>query len=67
VACSLLLEIKASLETLESWQNKESTQAQVRQLISNILYDEIAGLPINDYEEKEIEEYTNVIYLHVFR
>ncbi|MBO1351744.1 MAG: DUF3387 domain-containing protein [Hormoscilla sp. GUM202] len=65
VARSLLLEIKASLETLESWQNKESTQ--VRQLIYNILYDEIAGLPINDYEEKEIEEYTNVIYLHVFR
>jgi len=67
VARSLLLEIKASLETRESWQNKESTQAQVRQLIYNILYDEIAGLPINDYEEKEIEEYTNVIYLHVFR
>lgn len=67
LARSLLNEVKKYLQTLESWQNKESTQAQVQTLIYNHLYDEETGLSVDDYEIEEIEEYTNVIYLHVFQ
>ena len=67
VAQSLLHTVKARLEQLENWQNKESTKSEIEQLIHNYLYEEETGLPLEDYNDDEIKEYSNVVYLHVFR
>jgi type I restriction enzyme R subunit len=67
VAQSLLHTVKARLEQLENWQTKESTKSEIEQLIHNYLYEEETGLPLEDYNDDEIKEYSNVVYLHVFR
>ncbi len=66
VAQSLLIEIKQQLAKIENWQQKESTQAQIKRMIHDYLYDEKKGLP-EEYEIEEIDQYSNVIYLHIFQ
>ena len=65
VASQLLAAIKAELVKLDHWKEKRQTQAQVKTLIRNYLWDESTGLP-ETYEDNEILELAEVIYLHVY-
>ena len=67
VAHSLLETIQAQLQTLENWREKDTTKSQIRTLIHNHLYDENTGLPVDDFEETDINELAKVIFLHVYQ
>jgi len=67
VARELLDMVKARLSELEHWKEKRQTQAQVKQLIHDYLYDENTGLPVTAYSNEEVESLANVIYLHVYQ
>ena len=67
VATSLLLTLKSERLKVSNWQQKESTRDAVKQQIYDFLYDEKTGLPIEDYEEDEISEITDWVFLHIFR
>jgi type I restriction enzyme, R subunit len=67
VAAALLAAIKAELAKLDHWREKRQTQAQVRQLIYNHLYDESTGLPEETYTDDEVASLAEVVYLHVYQ
>lgn len=67
IAQALVEAIKSKLNELTDWSDKETTRAQVKTLIYNYLYDENTGLPEKDYTDTDIEELSNVVYLHVYQ
>lgn len=67
VAVGLLEALEAELAKLDHWREKRQTQAQVRQLIHDRLYDESTGLPVGLYTDEEVEQLAQVVYLHVYR
>ena len=67
VASSLLTELKAERLKIANWQQKESTRDAVKQQIFDFLYDERTGLPVEKYEEEEIAEITDRVFMHIYR
>ncbi|AMK00047.1 DEAD/DEAH box helicase [Alteromonas macleodii] len=67
VASSLLTELKAERLKIANWQQKESTRDAVKQQIFDFLYDERTGLPVEKYEEEEIAEITERVFMHIYR
>lgn len=67
VAAELLTSLKAERLNVENWQQKESTRDAVKQQIYDFLYDERTGLPVEDYEEEEIADITERVFMHVYR
>ncbi len=67
VAASLLATLKAERLRVANWQQKESTRDAVKQQIFDFLYDERTGLPVEQYEEDEISDITEKVYLHIYR
>ncbi|WP_374961135.1 type I restriction endonuclease subunit R [Spongiibacter tropicus] len=67
VATTLLATLKAERLKVANWQQKESTRDAVKQQIFDFLYDERTGLPVEQYEEKEISDITERVFLHVYR
>ncbi len=65
VARELLDRVEEELAKLDNWTEKRQTQAQVRQLIYDYLWDEKTGLPVDAYSEDEVEALAGVVYLHV--
>ena len=67
VAAELLTSLKTERLNVENWQQKESTRDAVKQQIYDFLYDERTGLPVEDYEEEEIADITERVFMHVYR
>lgn len=67
VATTLLATLKAERLKVANWQQKESTRDAVKQQIFDFLYDERTGLPVEQYEEKEISDITERIFIHIYR
>lgn len=67
VAQSLIEAVKAQLKQLENWQNKESTKSQLKNFIYDYLYNEDTGLPVDEYDESDVDNLANVVYLHVYQ
>ncbi|MCP4487452.1 MAG: type I restriction endonuclease subunit R [Gammaproteobacteria bacterium] len=67
VAASLLATLKTERLRVANWQQKESTRDAVRQQIFDFLYDEKTGLPVEQYDEDEISDITEKVFLHVYR
>ena len=67
IAQNLIDAVKTELQKLDSWTEKGQTKAQVKTFIYDYLYDEATGLPVDDYEEEDVEVIANVVYLHVLR
>lgn len=65
VARDLLAAVKEELSRLDDWRAKEQTQARVRTLIYDFLYDDKTGLP-EEFAPEEIEALSNVVFLHVY-
>jgi len=66
VVRELMASVKEQLAQLDRWKEKQQTQAQVKTLIRDLLWDETNGLP-DAYEPEEVEELANVVYLHVYQ
>lgn len=67
VAISLLATLKAERLKVANWQQKESTRDAVKQQIFDFLYDERTGLPVEQYEDDEISDITDRVFLPVYR
>ncbi len=67
VSSSLLATLKAERLRIANWQQKESTRDAVKQQIFDFLYDERTGLPVEQYEEDEISDITEKVFLHIYR
>ncbi len=67
IAQGLIDAIKAELNKLDNWAEKESTQAQVETFIHDYLYSDTTGLPDDAYNiDEEVEPISKVIFLHVY-
>ncbi len=64
MAGGLLGVVKEKLSQLHDWRSMANTQAMVKTLIHDFLYDEKTGLP-EEFEPDEIEALSNVVFLHV--
>lgn len=67
IASNLLQILKQELLQLDRWYEKESTRDRIKGAIYDFLYSDNTGLPIENYKEDEIEEKTNVVFLHVMQ
>ena len=45
----------ANIGKFENWRDKETTRSKVQTFIFNFLWDENAGLPIDDYQPGEVK------------
>ena len=66
LARELIESIKESIAQMDNWRDKEATQAAVRNLIHDRLYDEQTGLPYPEFDEDDIDALTEELFRHVF-
>ena len=67
VAKDLLETLKQEKLNIDNWREKEGTRDAVKQRIYDYLYDDTTGLPVESYEEEEIQGLTNLLFNHVYR
>lgn len=67
VAVDLLETLKAERLKIANWRDKEASRDAVKQKIFDFLYDEKTGLPIDDYNDEDIQTLTENVYWHVYR
>lgn len=67
MASNLLQLLKEEISQLDQWYEKESTRDRINGKIYDFLYNEETGLPVESYEEEDIEDKTKVIFLHAMQ
>ncbi len=67
VAVGLLATLKACLAEIADWQATELNRDSVRLTIHNFLYADATGLPVDSYDEEDVEVLTNEVYQHIWR
>lgn len=67
VAVDLLKIVKSRIQEIESWESREATRDSIRLTISDFLWSDTTGLPVEQYTEKEVEDRADDVYRHVYR
>jgi type I restriction enzyme R subunit len=67
IAQALIEAIKAELRKLANWRDKETTQAQIQTFIHDYLYSDATGLPVDHYSDTDVENLSNVVFLHIYQ
>ncbi len=67
VACDLLSLLKEEKLKVDHWREKEATRDAVRAAIRDFLWDESTGLPVDSYDEDDVEQKTDEVFTHVMR
>lgn len=67
VATQLLETLKAETLKIANWRDKEATRDAVKQQIFDFLYADKTGLPVDDYNDQDIQALTENVYWHVYR
>ena len=67
VAVDLLKTLKAEKLRVDQWREKEATRDAVRLAIHDFLYSDDTGLPVDSYEEPEVQDRAEEVFRHVFR
>ena len=67
VAVKLLKTLKAEKLKVDHWRDKEATRDAVFLAIKDFLWSDETGLPVDHYEEEEVEERADEVYRHVYR
>ncbi len=67
VAVELLATLKAEKLRIDQWREKEATRDAVKGAIHDFLYSDVTGLPVEAYEETEVQERADEVFQHVFR
>lgn len=52
---------------MDQWREKEATRDAVRLTIHDFLYSDKTGLPVESYEEAEVQERADRVFRHVYR
>ncbi|MBD2495457.1 type I restriction endonuclease subunit R [Nostoc sp. FACHB-280] len=67
VAQSLIEAVKSQLQQLENWRDKESTRATIKSFIYDYLYSEDTGLPVDAYDDRDVDNLSNIVFLHIYQ
>jgi type I restriction enzyme R subunit len=67
VAVELLKTLKAEKLRVDHWRDKEATRDAVRLAIKDFLWSDETGLPVDKYEEVEVQDRAEEVYRHVYR
>ena len=67
MAQSLIELVKVQLKQLENWRDKESTWATIKSFIYDYLYSEDTGLPVDAYNDSDVDNLANVVFIHVYQ
>jgi type I restriction enzyme R subunit len=67
IAADLLKTLKAEKLRIDQWRDKESTRDAVRMTIHDFLYSDETGLPLDTYNEAEVDRRSDDVFRHVFR
>jgi len=67
IAKGLLDKLKVEKLKVDHWRDKESTRDAVRIEIRDFLWSDDTGLPVDTYNENEVDDKAEDVYLHVFR
>lgn len=67
VAVELLENLKAEKLRIDHWRDKEATRDAVQIAISNFLWCDETGLPVESYTEDDEKEKVEEVFCHVFR
>ena len=67
VAVGLLDRLKAEKLRIDHWRDKEATRDAVKLTISDFLWNDETGLPVNCYTENEVQARAEDVFRHVFR
>ncbi|UCF90572.1 MAG: DUF3387 domain-containing protein [Desulfobacterales bacterium] len=67
VAVELLAELKAEKLRVDHWRDKEATRDAVRIAIRDFLWRDETGLPVDAYDEAEVNDKADAVFMHVFR
>jgi type I restriction enzyme R subunit len=67
IAVELLETLKAEKLKVDHWRDKESTRDAVRIAIRDFLWSDETGLPVDAYDESEVDDKTEEVFIHVFR
>jgi len=67
VAVDLLEILKAEKLRVDHWRDKEATRDAVRLAIKDFLWSDETGLPVDNYDEDEVQERAEEVYRHVYR
>ena len=66
MAVGLLEILKAEKLRVDHWRDKESTRDSVRVTISDFLWSDETGLPVNVYSDDEVGLKTEDVFRHVY-
>ena len=67
IAKKLLQVLKEKLKNLYRWQDREPTRDEVKVLITNFLWDEKTGLPVDFYSQSDVDKTAEAVFYHVYR
>ncbi|MBF0401527.1 MAG: type I restriction endonuclease subunit R [Magnetococcales bacterium] len=67
VAQELLAKVRAEVERIHDWRERQVSRDAVRVSIHNFLYADDTGLPVDSYGEDEVEDMTERVFRHVFQ
>ena len=67
VSQGLLVALKARLAEIADWQANEGNRDSVRVTIHDYLYADATGLPVESYDEQDVDAKTDAVYQHVWR
>lgn len=67
VAVELLERLKAEKLRIDHWRDKEATRDAVRTAIRNFLWDDATGLPMNSFDDSDVEVKIEDVFRHIYR
>jgi len=67
VAVGLLQELKVEKLRVDQWRDKEATRDAVRVTISDFLWSDKTGLPVESYTEDDVKTISDEVFRHVYR
>ncbi len=67
VAVDLLAKIKSEILNIHQWRDREATRSTIKITIRNVLMNDRTGLPHQFYNECDVEQKQEAVFLHVFR
>ena len=67
VSVELIEELKGEKLRVDHWRDKEVTRDAVRVAIRDFLWSDETGLPVDAYDEDEVNDKAKAVFVHVFR
>ncbi|MEW8402413.1 MAG: type I restriction endonuclease subunit R [Candidatus Thiodiazotropha sp.] len=67
VAVDLLDRLKTEKLRVDHWRDKEATRDAVRLAIRDYLWDESTGLPVESFDEEEVDIRADDVFRHIYR